>query len=103
MVVDPADRRGYGSDVRKCFDTSATGKTRISFSQLEPDDFALTVITNALGSLPFRAQAPEVLRGILSSRHFIKLQYWKKTDRSLYYDTPVDKACGHYALVYVIY
>ena len=96
--MDPADCRGYGPDIRKCFGSSAAGKTRISFPYLEPDDFALTVITNSLGSVSFRAQAPEVLRSILSSRHFIKLQYWKKADRSLYYETPLGGACGHYAL-----
>jgi len=99
--VEPADRRGYGPDIRKCFGTSATGKTSISFPYLESDDFALTVITNSLGSLPFRAQATEVIRSILGSRHFIKLQYWKKTDRSLYYETPLGGASGHYALYQV--
>ena len=101
MVVDPADRRDYGYEIRKCFGTSVTGNTRISFPYLEPNDFALTVITNSLGSLPFRAQAPETLRSILSSRHFIKLQYWKKADRSLYYETPLCGACGHYVLAQV--
>jgi len=88
-------------DIRRCFGCSKDDATRLSFPLLAPDAPEISLICSLLGSSPLRTNAPGALRQILLRHDNILLKYWKKKDRTLYYATPLDGACGYYALAQV--
>jgi len=85
-------------DIRKCFGWSKDDKTRLSFPQLTENDPIISMIRLKMSAIT-REVATNVCTEIFLTNPHILLKYWKKQDRSLYYLTPPDGACGYYALV----